>query len=68
MGCACAAGIIAIDLARDIVHVYPSTYALVVSAEAVSCTWYAPITLACFFPTAASGWERLPQSQAAFNP
>ncbi|XWS73371.1 hypothetical protein CRYUN_Cryun02cG0122400 [Craigia yunnanensis] len=39
-GMGCAAGIIAIDLARDLLHVYPSTYALVVSSEAVSCTWY----------------------------
>ncbi|XP_022753668.1 3-ketoacyl-CoA synthase 15 [Durio zibethinus] len=40
-GMGCAAGIIAIDLARDLLHVYPTTYALVVSTEAISCTWYA---------------------------
>jgi 3-ketoacyl-CoA synthase len=39
-GMGCAAGIIAIDLAKDLLNAYPGCYALVVSTEAVSYTWY----------------------------
>ncbi|XP_057431828.1 3-ketoacyl-CoA synthase 15 isoform X2 [Lotus japonicus] len=39
-GMGCAAGITAIDLAKDLLDAYPSSYALVVSTEAVSYTWY----------------------------
>ncbi|GMN53538.1 hypothetical protein TIFTF001_022668 [Ficus carica] len=39
-GMGCAAGIVAIDVAKDLLKEYPSTYALVVSTEAVSFTWY----------------------------
>ncbi|XP_061375575.1 3-ketoacyl-CoA synthase 15-like [Gastrolobium bilobum] len=39
-GMGCAAGITAIDLAKDLLDAYPSTYALVVSTEAVSHSWY----------------------------
>jgi 3-ketoacyl-CoA synthase len=39
-GMGCAAGVIAIDLARDLLLAYPGSYALVVSAEAVTYTWY----------------------------
>lgn len=39
-GMGCAAGIIAIDLAKDLLNAYPGTYALVVSTEAVCYTWY----------------------------
>ncbi|KAJ0089935.1 hypothetical protein Patl1_13988 [Pistacia atlantica] len=39
-GMGCAAGIIAIDLARDLLIAYPGSYALVVSTEVVSHTWY----------------------------
>lgn len=39
-GMGCAAGIIAIDLAKDLLNAYPGSYALVVSTEAVSYTWY----------------------------
>ena len=39
-GMGCAAGITAIDLARDLLGAYPSSYALVVSTEAVSYSWY----------------------------
>ena len=39
-GMGCAAGIIAIDLAKDLLNAYPGCYALVVSTEAVSFTWY----------------------------
>lgn len=39
-GMGCAAGIIAIDLARDLLLAYPGSYALVVSSEAVTYTWY----------------------------
>lgn len=39
-GMGCAAGVIAIDLARDLLNVYRGSYALVVSTEAVSYSWY----------------------------
>ncbi|XP_027339418.1 3-ketoacyl-CoA synthase 15 [Abrus precatorius] len=39
-GMGCAAGITAIDLAKDLLDAYPRTYALVVNTEAVSHTWY----------------------------
>ncbi|CAK7345844.1 unnamed protein product [Dovyalis caffra] len=39
-GMGCAAGIIAIDLAKDLLNAYPGSYALVVSTEVVSHTWY----------------------------
>jgi 3-ketoacyl-CoA synthase len=39
-GMGCAAGITAIDLAKDLLDAYPSSYALVVSTEAVSYSWY----------------------------
>ncbi|KAK1549947.1 hypothetical protein Q3G72_011005 [Acer saccharum] len=39
-GMGCAAGIIAIDLAKDLLNAYPASYALVVSTEVVSNTWY----------------------------
>ncbi|KAF2290073.1 hypothetical protein GH714_001760 [Hevea brasiliensis] len=40
-GMGCAAGVIAIDLAKDLLKAYPGSYALVVSTEVVSYTWYA---------------------------
>lgn len=40
-GMGCAAGVIAIDLARNVLLAHPGTYALVVSTEVVSSTWYA---------------------------
>lgn len=39
-GMGCSAGIIAIDMARDLLKTCPGTYALVVSTEVVSFTWY----------------------------
>ncbi|WOL02651.1 hypothetical protein Cni_G11370 [Canna indica] len=39
-GMGCSAGLIALDLARDMLQANPSSYAVVVSAEAVSFTWY----------------------------
>ncbi|KAM7268384.1 hypothetical protein ACFE04_010550 [Oxalis oulophora] len=39
-GMGCAAGIVAIDLAKDLLNVYRGAYALVVSTEVVSYTWY----------------------------
>lgn len=39
-GMGCSAGIIAIDLAKDLLNAYPGSYALVVSTEAISSTWY----------------------------
>ncbi|CAI0553430.1 unnamed protein product, partial [Linum tenue] len=42
-GMGCAAGIVAVDLARDLLTAYPCSHALVVSMEAVSYTWYSDI-------------------------
>jgi 3-ketoacyl-CoA synthase len=58
-GMGCAAGVTAIDLARDLLLAYPGSYALVVSAEAVTHTWYngddADMLLAnCFFRMGAA--------------
>ncbi|KAL4614161.1 hypothetical protein ACB092_07G034200 [Castanea dentata] len=58
-GMGCAAGIIAIDLAKDLLLAYPGAYALVVSAEAVTYSWYKgnePDMLLpnCFFRMGAS--------------
>ncbi|XP_072992969.1 3-ketoacyl-CoA synthase 10-like [Typha latifolia] len=39
-GMGCSAGVIAIDLARDMLQANPNSYAVVVSTEAVSFTWY----------------------------
>ncbi|CAL9770787.1 unnamed protein product [Musa acuminata subsp. burmannicoides] len=39
-GMGCSAGVIALDLARDMLRANPSSYAVVVSTEAVSFTWY----------------------------
>ncbi|CAN8254695.1 unnamed protein product [Cochlearia groenlandica] len=39
-GMGCSAGIIAIDLARDLLNAHQGSYALVVSTEIVSFTWY----------------------------
>ncbi|KAM1989488.1 hypothetical protein ACFX15_030842 [Malus domestica] len=39
-GMGCAAGIVALDLAKDLLNAYPGSYALVVSTEAVCYTWY----------------------------
>ena len=39
-GMGCAAGIIAIDLAQDLLNVYSRSYALVVSTEIISYSWY----------------------------
>lgn len=39
-GMGCAAGIVAVDLARDLLDAYPGSYALVVSTECVNYAWY----------------------------
>ncbi|KAL6548138.1 hypothetical protein OROHE_009200 [Orobanche hederae] len=39
-GMGCAAGITAVDLADDLLKAYPGSYALIVSTEVVSFTWY----------------------------
>lgn len=39
-GMGCSAGLIAIDLARQMLQLYPSTYALVVSTENITHNWY----------------------------
>ncbi|CAA7019238.1 unnamed protein product [Microthlaspi erraticum] len=39
-GMGCSAGIIAIDLAKDLLNAHQGSYALVVSTEIVSFTWY----------------------------
>ncbi|KAA8535883.1 hypothetical protein F0562_030886 [Nyssa sinensis] len=49
-GMGCAAGIIAIDLARDLLNAYPGSYALVVSTEVVSFAWYSGKDLDMLLP------------------
>lgn len=49
-GMGCAAGITAIDLAKDLLDAYPRTYALVVSTEAVSSTWYSGNDIGMLLP------------------
>ncbi|KAI3447274.1 hypothetical protein Pfo_003939 [Paulownia fortunei] len=39
-GMGCAASITAIDLANDLLNAYPGSYALIVSTEVISFTWY----------------------------
>ncbi|GFP82155.1 3-ketoacyl-coa synthase 15 [Phtheirospermum japonicum] len=39
-GMGCAAGITAVDLANDLLNGYPGSYALIVSTEVISFTWY----------------------------
>lgn len=39
-GMGCSAGVIAIDLARQMLQLYPNTYALVVSTENITQNWY----------------------------
>uniref|UniRef100_A0A0E0JX50 3-ketoacyl-CoA synthase n=1 Tax=Oryza punctata TaxID=4537 RepID=A0A0E0JX50_ORYPU len=39
-GMGCSAGIIAIDLAKDLLQVHPNTYALVISMENITLNWY----------------------------
>ncbi|XP_012568485.1 3-ketoacyl-CoA synthase 15-like [Cicer arietinum] len=49
-GMGCAAGITAIDLAKDLLDGSPSSYALVVSTEAVSYSWYSGNDLDMLIP------------------
>ncbi|XP_054807604.1 3-ketoacyl-CoA synthase 10-like [Prosopis cineraria] len=58
-GMGCSAGIIAVDLARDLLHAYPGSYALVVSTESVNYAWYGGNDIDmllpnCFFRMGAS--------------
>ncbi|XP_020587357.1 3-ketoacyl-CoA synthase 10 [Phalaenopsis equestris] len=58
-GMGCSAGIIALDLARDMLQANGNNYAVVVSTEAVSFTWYAGKNRSmlipnCFFRTGCS--------------
>lgn len=58
-GMGCAAGIAAVDLAKDLLDAYPRSYALVVSTEAVSYSWYSGndydmLLPNCFFRMGAS--------------
>lgn len=39
-GMGCAASITAVDLAHDLLNAYPGSYALIVSTEVVSFSWY----------------------------
>lgn len=39
-GMGCSAGVISIDLAKDLLQVHPGTYALVVSTENITQNWY----------------------------
>ncbi|XP_031504463.1 3-ketoacyl-CoA synthase 10-like [Nymphaea colorata] len=49
-GMGCAAGAIAIDLARALLDSRPGTYALVVSTEIITATWYAGKDIAMLLP------------------
>lgn len=40
-GMGCSAGLLSLDLARDLLQVHPNSYALVVSTEILSPHWYA---------------------------
>ncbi|XXG62895.1 hypothetical protein AAC387_Pa05g1188 [Persea americana] len=40
-GMGCSAGLLSVDLARDLLQVHPNSYALVVSTEILSPHWYA---------------------------
>ncbi|KAG7560552.1 Thiolase-like [Arabidopsis thaliana x Arabidopsis arenosa] len=58
-GMGCSAGIIAIDLAKDLLNAHQGSYALVVSTEIVSFTWYSGNDVAllppnCFFRMGAA--------------
>ncbi|KAK4265952.1 hypothetical protein QN277_026936 [Acacia crassicarpa] len=58
-GMGCSAGIIAVDLARDLLDAYPGSYALVVSTESVTYSWYGGNDINmllpnCFFRMGAS--------------
>ncbi|CAO2817825.1 unnamed protein product [Amaranthus hypochondriacus] len=39
-GMGCSAGLISMDLARDLLQVHPNSYALVVSMESITQNWY----------------------------
>ncbi|KAK4422310.1 3-ketoacyl-CoA synthase 11 [Sesamum alatum] len=39
-GMGCSAGLISIDLAKDLLQVHPGTYALVISMENITLNWY----------------------------
>ncbi|KAB1204556.1 3-ketoacyl-CoA synthase 11 [Morella rubra] len=39
-GMGCSAGLIAIDLAKDLLRVHPNSYALAISMESITLNWY----------------------------
>lgn len=39
-GMGCSAGLISIDLAKDLLKIHPNTYALVISMENITLNWY----------------------------
>uniref|UniRef100_A0ACD5TDD0 Uncharacterized protein n=1 Tax=Avena sativa TaxID=4498 RepID=A0ACD5TDD0_AVESA len=39
-GMGCSAGLISVDLAKDLLQVYPNTYAVVISMENITLNWY----------------------------
>ncbi|WOL09005.1 3-ketoacyl-CoA synthase 11-like [Canna indica] len=39
-GMGCSAGLLSIDLAKDLLQVYPNSYALVISMENITLNWY----------------------------
>ncbi|XP_051210494.1 3-ketoacyl-CoA synthase 11-like [Lolium perenne] len=39
-GMGCSAGLIAVDLAKDLLRVHPNTYAVVISMENITLNWY----------------------------
>ncbi|KAK7251232.1 hypothetical protein RIF29_34251 [Crotalaria pallida] len=40
IGMGCSAGVISIDLAKDLLRVHPNSYALVISMENITLNWY----------------------------
>ncbi|KAB2024547.1 hypothetical protein ES319_D06G093700v1 [Gossypium barbadense] len=60
-GMGCSAGLIAVDLSRDMLQANPNNYAVVVNTEMVGYNWYPGRTGLCLFRIAFSGWDA-PQS------
>ncbi|XP_027355892.1 3-ketoacyl-CoA synthase 9-like [Abrus precatorius] len=49
-GMGCSAGVIAIDLAKDLLHIYGNSYAVVVSTENITQNWYFGNTKSMLIP------------------
>jgi 3-ketoacyl-CoA synthase len=51
-GMGCSAGVIAVDLARQMLQLHPNTYALVISTENITQNWYFGNTKSMLIPNA----------------